>query len=155
MADKRAKQKGRKGTGGGYLALPHIVMNNTDFRNLNGSETKTLLMLGAQYKGNNNGDLQATHGLAKQWGIGSQQTLCNALQGLISKNLIIRTREGVFLNPGRKCALYGLTWLPIDPCSGKLDIAPTQSAPRAFSIKKTESPLQKLEPFDTETVAIG
>lgn len=136
MSDKRAKKTGRKGTGGGHLRLPHIMMNHSDFRGLTGSETKTLLMLGAQYRGNNNGDLQATHGLAKQWGIGSQQTLANALQGLIRKRLIVRTREGVFLNPGRKCALYALAWQPIDPCNGKLDIAPTTTAPRSFSMEK-------------------
>ncbi len=145
MADKRKKQKGRASIGR-YLALPYAVTSSDDFRSLSGSETKALLMVATQYNGSNNGDLQATHGLAKQWGIGSQQTLSKCIQSLLERRLIIRAREGYFLNPGRRCALYAVTWQAIDYCGGKLDIAPTKTPPRCFSMEKNKKP-------STETVA--
>lgn len=144
MADKRKKQKGRVSIGR-YLALPYAVTSSDDFRALSGSETKLLLMIATQYNGSNNGDLQATHDLAKQWGIGSHQTLSKCIQALQERRLIIRTREGYFLNPGRRCALYAVTWNAIDYCRGKLDVAATQIPPRCFSIEKNKTP-------STETV---
>lgn len=144
---KRLKAKGRK-SGGQYLALPRAVSTSDSFRNLSGSATKTLLMIATQYNGSNNGDFQATHGLAKQWGIGSEQTLSKALHELQETRLIIKSREGVFMNPGRKCSLYAVTWQAIDHCSGKLDIAATQTPPRCFSIENNKTP-------STETVVTG
>lgn len=133
--DKRVKTTGRK-SGGQYIALPRAVSTNDSFRKLSGSATKTLLMIATQYNGSNNGDLQATHGLAKLWGIGSHQTLSKALQELQENKVIIKTREGVFMNPGRKCSLYAVTWQNINYCGGKLDAAQTLTPPRCFSMEK-------------------
>lgn len=132
---KRVKATGRK-SGGQYIALPRAVSSNDSFRRLSGSATKTLLMIATQYNGSNNGDFQATHGLAKLWGIGSEQTLSKALQELQESRLIIKSREGVFMNPGRKCSLYAITWQNINYCGGKLDIAQTLTPPRCFSMEK-------------------
>ena len=131
MAMTREKAKGRK-EGGRFFALPATVLNSPQLRGLSGSGTRVLLMLGEQYNGKNNGDLEATFNTAKKWGIGSQETLSRALADLMARELIIRTREGAFVNPGRKCALYALGWHPIDECKGKLDIAPTNAPPVRF-----------------------
>jgi len=134
MVKLRRKGKGRKTTGT-FLALPTVVMNNQDFRILSGSGLKTLVMVAAQYNGFNNGDLSAPFSRAKDWGIRSQQTLSKSLKELIERRLLVRTREGRFMNPGRKCALYALTWHPVDECSGKLDVFPTLTPPRSFSLE--------------------
>ena len=95
-----------------------------------------LFALAYQYQGKNNGDLTAAHSVMKTWGIASKTTLANAMNALLTANLIVRTREGRFLNPGGQCALYALTWQPIDECGGKLDVAATARPPRAFSLEK-------------------
>ncbi len=146
MARRRlVRAKGRKFSGQ-FLALPSVVLNCEDFKNLSGSATKLLIMLGEQYRGHNNGDLSAPFSKARLWGIRSQQTLAKALKELLSARLIVKTREGYFLNPGRKCALYALTWHPIDECGGKLDVLATTTAPRQFSLERAaaKSLLQNL-----------
>jgi hypothetical protein len=55
-------------------------------------------------------------------GFVSKDTLQRAKRELLEKQLIIQTREGRFTNPDGVCALYALTWLPLDECGGKLDV---------------------------------
>lgn len=130
------------------------VMTAPSFRTLSGSATKLLLLIYGQYNGYNNGDLQATFTLAKQWGIRSEATLARALGELIDSELILRTRLSAFLNPGRKCALYAVTWKPIDECKGKLDVAPTRTPPILWA-KHLTGPLQKMKPQAAKTAASG
>ena len=119
-----------------FAGIPRIVMDTDDYKNLNGNAIKLLLELAYQYRGNNNGDLSATFSHMRKRGFKSKETLTNALRSLQGANLIIRTREGMFLNPGGRCALYALTWLPIDECKGKHDLSPTVTPVRRFSLKK-------------------
>jgi hypothetical protein len=110
-------------------------METDDFRLLSGSALKVFMMLLYQFRGNNNGDLSATAKMARKWGVASDQTLCKALKELQHANLIFQTRVGMFLNPGGRCALYALTWLPVDECKGKLDVGPTSTALRKLSLE--------------------
>lgn len=134
MALTRQKHKGRRESGN-FAALPHVVIDSTDFRGLSGSALKVLIGLLRQYRGSNNGDLSASFTHAKDWGIGSKTTLANALDELQTANLITRTREGRFIKPGGCCALYAVTWRPIDECGGKLEVSATLKPPRQFSLK--------------------
>lgn len=136
---KRARMKGRRERGP-FLALPGVVTASPDFRNLSGNATKALLMVATQYNGRNNGDLQATWALARGWGFKSETTLGKAVRELLEADLLLKTRESVFLNPGRKCALYALTWQPIDECEGKLEVRPTATAPRLFGAERIKTP---------------
>lgn len=135
MAGGRSKlQKTKNRRQSGWFArLPAVLMDTEDFRMISGSAHKVLLALLRQYRGNNNGDLSIPHSEARKWGIGSKTTLQKAIQELIDRNLIIKTREGYFTNPGSKCCLYAVTWEPIDECGGKLDVEPTTTAPRKFN----------------------
>lgn len=135
MALKRNKAIGRKESGS-FAALPHVVIDSADFRGLSGSALKVLIGLLRQYRGSNNGDLSAPFTHAKAWGIGSKTTLANALEELQTAELITRTREGRFIKPGGCCALYAITWRPIDECDGKLEVAATVTPPRKFSLQK-------------------
>jgi hypothetical protein len=118
-------------------------MDSEDFRALSGGALKVLLGLLRQYRGSNNGDLSASLGQAQGWGVNSSSTLAAALKELQERNLIIRTREGRFTKPGGCCALYALSWQPVDECAGKIEIGATITPPRKFSMERTENPLRK------------
>ncbi|HFT8610115.1 TPA: hypothetical protein ACGSTG_003988 [Pseudomonas aeruginosa] len=154
MARNRHKAKGRAEVGT-FALLPHSVMDCEDFRSLSGSALVVLMCLLRQYRGNNNGDLSAEFGRLQGWGIGSKSTLAKALAELQRRNLIQRTREGQFTNPGGRCALYAVTWQPIDECDGKIEVSATATAPRKFSIDRTKHSVQKVNPPGTETVPIA
>ncbi|WP_172152069.1 hypothetical protein [Pseudomonas tumuqii] len=140
MARSRLKCKGRA-EGGGFIALPHALYDSPAFTSLSGTEHKVLLGLMRQYRGKNNGNLSASHTQAKVWGVGSKTSLAKALDRLQQLDLIIRTREGVFLNPGGRCALYALTWLRIDDCPGKdLEVNPTVTPLLKLSMLKSRMP---------------
>jgi hypothetical protein len=51
----------------------------------------------------------------------SKATLHKSLKELRDSGLIVLTREGSL----HECSLYGLGWLAIDECGGKLDIKAT------------------------------
>jgi hypothetical protein len=118
-----------------FAGIPRIVMNTDDYKNLKGNAIKLLLEFAYQYRGNNNGDLSAPFSHMRKRGFRSKETLGNALKSLQDANLIIKTREGMFLNPGGRCALYALTWQPIDECKGKHDMNSTITPVRKFSFK--------------------
>lgn len=120
-----------------FAGIPRIVMDTDDYKSLNGNAIKLLLEFAYQFRGNNNGDLSAPFSHMRKRGFKSKETLGNALKSLQGANLIIKTREGIFMNPGGYCALYALTWLSIDECKGKHDMNPTTTPVRKFSLKKT------------------
>ena len=122
MALSRERVKGRK-TKGRFLALPASVVDSDDYKSLSGNAVKLLMALLYQYRGKNNGDLSAAYTIMKGMGFVSKDTLQRAKNELLEKQLIIQTREGRFTNPGGVCALYALTWLPLDECGGKLDVS--------------------------------
>ncbi|MNZ80945.1 hypothetical protein D3C78_995990 [compost metagenome] len=140
MARKRLKSKGRAERGS-FVAIPHALLNSEAFTGLTGTELKILFGLAGQYRGNNNGNLSAPHTQAKLWGVRSKTSLSNALDRLQQLGLIIRAREGAFLNPGGRCALYALAWLPIDDCPGKgLEVLPTSTPPLKLSMLRSRTP---------------
>ncbi len=129
----------RKGSHKSFAGIPRIVMTHPDYKSLGGNSIRLLLELAYQYRGSNNGDLQACYSLMKDRGFSSKETLSRAIKQLLEKKFIIRTRTGAFLNPGGRCALYALTWQPIDECGGKLEVAATRTAPRIFSLEKHQA----------------
>ncbi len=114
--------------------IPKALMEHSDFRELKPSAMKVLMVLGCQYNGRNNGDLSATKKTMKSWGGMAEGTLARALRELREANLILCTRASYRRRDGQKCALYALTWLPIDPCPGKgLEVNDTLKAKRSLS----------------------
>jgi hypothetical protein len=137
MAKSYSKSKARK-SGGGFIQIPHVVTDSASFQGLSGIALIILLHLLRGYRGHNNGDLSAPFSCAAKYGIASQSTWYKGLTELINTNLIIKTRDSMKRgvgNPHGLCALYAITWQPIDYCDGKLDCEPTISAPRKFSIQ--------------------
>ena len=122
--ERRRRIKGRQTTNS-FLGLPHHVLDHDNFRTLSPRATKLLIDIAAQYRGNNNGDLSATLSLMRDRGWNSSDQLDKAKKELVGKDVIRVARQGGL----NKCNLYALTWLPIDECKGKLDIASTKTAP--------------------------
>lgn len=138
---KREKIKGRKESGR-FVGLPFCVLKSNDYIGLSYKSKALLIDLALQYNGKNNGDLTAAFAILKKRGWVREATIFTAVQELMVANLIIRTREGKFQNPHRRCGLYALTWKPIDECIGKdLDVAPTTTPPRKFSLEKNKTPI--------------
>ena len=126
-----------------FGGIPLPVFEHPDYQALSGSAAKLLMDFACQYYGKNNGDLTAAYSVLKPRGWKSKGTISSAVNELLERNLITKTREGRFQNPGATCALYALNWYPIDECHGKLDVAPTRVPPRAFSAELSPTPSPK------------
>ena len=136
---KRPNVKGRIEAPGGFAGVPRIVMGATDYHGLSFKAKALLLDLSYQFKGANNGNLTAALSVLRHFGWSRSATISAAIQELMAANLVIRTREGRFVNPGARCALYGVTWQPINECpSADLDHPPTIRPPRQFSLEAQE-----------------
>jgi hypothetical protein len=146
----RRRSTGRRESGS-YLALPHAVIESENFCRLSTHAVKLLVNVGAQYRGNNNGDLCATWNAMKHCGWRSRDTLCRALAELLYFGLLERTRQGGL----HCCSLYALTWAPIDECHGKLDIGPTFKASGLWKIPRPPMPKRVRENASSSTVCVS
>jgi hypothetical protein len=141
MAHNRSKVKSRSDGAGGFGALYRHVWKHPDYCQLSGNASKLLMDFACQYNGRNNGDLTNAFSLLKERGWRSKTTVSRATEELINANLIVRTREGRFTNPGGMCALYAITWKSIDDCPGKkLTVAPTSTPLRKFTLENSKMP---------------
>jgi hypothetical protein len=123
-----------------FAGIPRVVMDSPDYINLKSGAVRLLLELAKQFNGRNNGDLTVAHSILKRRGISSKETISKATAELVGANLIIRTRQGLFLNPGGRCALYALTWMPINECPGtQLEVKESQTPPRLFSTEHNKN----------------
>lgn len=123
MARTRPRSVGRSHAGK-FLRVPTDVLNSANFKKLTTKSKALLLDLGAKFNGFNNGDLAMPWSWMKDRGWNSKQTLANARDELIAFGMIELTRQGGLNGPN----LYAFTWLPIEPCKGKLDVAATSVA---------------------------
>ena len=122
--ERRRRIKGRQGIRQ-FLMLPHNVLNHPAFVSLNSRAVKLLLDIAVQYNGRNNGDLCAPLSLMSLRGWNSSDQLHKAKKELVRNELIMVSRQGGI----NKTTLFAVTWVPVDECNGKLDIAATKTAP--------------------------
>ncbi|WP_374249402.1 hypothetical protein [Thermomonas sp.] len=115
----REKFKGRK-SNGWFFRFPVEVLDSPAYCGLSFKARALLLDIGAQYRGNNNGDLAAPWSWMRARGWKSKDTLKRALDELLQAGMIELTRQGGLHCPN----LYAVTWIGIDDCSGKLDVKP-------------------------------
>ena len=148
------KAKGRKGDKSGrtahsFVMFQHRMLKDKAFLALTARACKALLFLAAQYKGTNNGDLTIAWTIAKDQGWTSNGTLRRGVKELIRAGFVIQTRQG-----GRnRCSLFALAWFPIDPCGGKLEVAPGKIAPNdwLFKNRMSEPPRVQGEPLRVQS----
>ena len=103
---------------GGFLMMPHALLNCAKFRALSPIGVKLLLDVAGQYNGKNNGDLSAAWKVMQPRGWRSEATLGKAKKELLKAGFIAETRKGRLPNV---CSLYGITWQPMN-ANPKLDI---------------------------------
>ena len=122
-ATRRRKAKGRSAAR--YVGIPDYVFRSEEFGRLNGWDLKLLVELAGSFNGYNNGNLSCAYSVLKERGWRSNGTLTDSRRRLIEAGWIVTTRHG-----GRhRCALFALTWLPIDPCEGKGLELPAEKTP--------------------------
>lgn len=133
LEHKRAKSKGRK-TEHSWLALPHYMLESPEFCEIPVSAVKLLVQVAGDYRGENNGNLEIVwEKKYKGRGWNSETTLTRARDELINRGWLVCTRHPY----KRRCALYAITWQPIDECEGKnLEIAPQRVASNAWRKQK-------------------
>ena len=149
---RKSNSKGRV-TNGRFAAIPHSVMDSESYYLLSGNALKLLLELVKQYNGHNNGDLSAAFSVLKSRGWRSKKTLARCLNELMERELIVKTREGWFSNPGGRCALFALTWRAIDECEGKdLELGPSRGPYRSFGVESFEKPSTEIGTSPTSNV---
>ncbi|MBC3480953.1 hypothetical protein [Pseudomonas sp. SWRI77] len=130
MTKRKTRRDSDWGGRGAYM-IPRLLGEHPDFLTMTGSELKVFMLLLSQYRGNNNGDLAATHSMMEERGGMAKATLAASLQGLQERNLIVRTRTNMKGREGARCALYALTWLRIHECPGRqLEVGPTPAPMR-------------------------
>lgn len=131
-----ARKKGVNDFQGGFAGVPRIVMKTNDYASLSYKAKALLFELAYQYRGQNNGDLTVALSVLRCRGWKREATISDAVSELLSANMIVRTRDGRFSNPGSRCALYAITWRPVDECPQKhLSHPPTSRPPRQFSME--------------------
>lgn len=135
LESRRRKAKGRL-TSGTFFLIPTEVLNSPAYISLSRKSRALLIDLGAQARGNNNGDISATYTMLRRRGWTSKETLSRAIAELLDRGLIQQTRQGYL---GR-CSLYAFTWRGIDECKGKLDVRADPVASGLWRTYKNASP---------------
>ncbi|HWT17357.1 MAG TPA: hypothetical protein VN280_00440 [Variovorax sp.] len=107
---KRARLTG-KGKAPTFLAIPHYILDSPEWAALPGNSLKMLLDLASQYRGINNGNLEATWERLSARGWASKETVQTALTRLEADGWIFKTRQG---GRDKRCSLYAVTWWSID-----------------------------------------
>lgn len=148
MSRTRMKTHGRR-EAGNFLPVPAAVLDSPNFRALSTKSKGLILDIGARYNGHNNGDLAAPYSWMQKRGWRSKETLDAALKELRRYGMIELTRQGGL----HGASLYAYTWMPIDPCKGKLDVSPTGVASGKW--KEAPQALRHGRPKQKATPAIG
>jgi len=127
-----------------FAGIPRKVILHPDYHMLSGNAVKLLVDLAYQYRSKNNGDLTTAFSVLSKRGWNSRQTIDRAKRQLLDNGFIIEARSGRFINPGGRCALYALTWLPIDECQGRsLEVKSTTTPLRTFKLDTKVLPLRR------------
>jgi hypothetical protein len=126
-----------------YAAIEHRVIDSPAFADLRPSSVVLLVILARQLTRDNNGHLQATWKYCKARGIGSENTLRDAIRDLISHGLIYRSRSR---GPNRAWARYAVTWLPIKRREGLFLEAWLPEAWKTWEEKSTPKKLEGKTP---------
>ena len=113
-----------------YTAVPHVVLDSTAFANAGHTARSLLFELIRQHNGRNNGHLHLASPWLKRRGWKSSDVVQRAKRELITRGLVIQTRQGG-LNAG--ASRFALTWLPISNFTD-LDIRRESYHPGAWQL---------------------
>ena len=111
MPSRFERNKGRKEFGR-FIALPCSVIDSPAFLTLPALARALYVDLRRQYKGQNNGLVDATQTTLERLGW-PRSTVRKYLPLLIERELIVQTRQGGIASMSKICCLYGFTDLDI------------------------------------------
>jgi hypothetical protein len=114
--------------GGGFAALPWVVLDSKAFQEAGYASRCLLMELARQLNGSNNGHLQLTHSWLAPRGWSSDQTIQASKIELQHLGLIQQTRQG---GKGIGASRFAVTWLVISNFQG-LEIGPQDFRRSAF-----------------------
>lgn len=117
---KSFKGNKEKRDGGGFVALPFVVIDSPSYQGLGFAARALLIDIARQHTGSNNGRLVACAKAMRPRGWNSNGTVSRALKELQASGLLIQTRLG--MKPNR-AAWFALGWQSLDVTSG-IDIDP-------------------------------
>ncbi len=117
---KSFKGNKSKRDGGGFVALPFVVIDSPSYQALGFAARALLIDIARQHTGSNNGRLVACAKYLAPKGWNSNGTVSRALKELQAAGLLVQTRLG--MKPNR-AAWFALGWQSLDETSG-LDIDP-------------------------------
>jgi len=144
-SEKRRRLRGRKTTKK-FVMFTKACLNHPNYLGLSPYAVKLLFDIYEQYNGINNGDFHCTWSLMKKRGWKSESTLNKVKKELLKTGWVILTRPG----GKNRCALYAVSFQPIDDCKGKLDVKETVTAPDNW--KNNNSLLREMEQVTTPPV---
>lgn len=114
----RRRRKAPEVVTGRYTAMPHAVLDSVAFMGASHRARSLLFELLRQHNGSNNGHLHLATAWLRRRGWRSMGAIQRAKIELLSRNLIVKTKQGgLGLGPD----LFAMTWLDISDTSG-LDI---------------------------------
>ena len=134
---------------GQILAIPRVVKRSKAYRSCSNLARALLIELADQHNGSNNGRLQLAYDYLREQGFYSKDQIAKGRDELISRNLIVLTRQGGL--PVRRdgkstfggASWFALTWLRISNFIG-LDISSSQyelgAWSKPFEFKKRDQP---------------
>lgn len=101
--------------GGGFIALPWVVLDSPRYMNLSLIAKVLLLEIARQFVRDNNGRLLCSMRYMRTRGFKSTDVVTRAKRELIEAGFIYETVMGHRPN---KASWYGVTWLPLDKILG-------------------------------------
>ncbi|MDA9920138.1 hypothetical protein N9D87_01570 [bacterium] len=128
----KRRHSGQKWSKTQFMGVPMNVLRSLAYIKLSNSAARLFFDIYGQFTGNNNGDFTASFSVMKRFGWRSKNTLSSALRELLESELVIETRQGIFNSTHSQCALYAVTFKPIDWCKGKLDLPATKTPIKLF-----------------------
>jgi len=139
MSRSPINAKGRRESGA-FVALPFGVICSDNFKKLTAKGNKLFVDLCSQLRMKqggaiNNGDLCITPKVMRARGWTSRETLYYARDELLHYGFIQVTRPGGFYNLPN---LYALSFLAINECNGKLDVAETNIPSNTWKESKSK-----------------
>ena len=105
-------RKGRSKKGGQFVPVPYPMAESAAWRSLTGAAVKVYVELRRRFNGGNNGKLSLSLMEAASLLRLSKSTVGRALDQLVERGFIVKTREGHWY--GRKAAEYAVTDRPLD-----------------------------------------
>jgi len=130
---RKDKQKFPEQLDGTFSALPHSVLDSQAYMGASFKAKAMLVEAARQLNGKNNGHLQLSAAWLKKRGWTSNDTFHAAIEELLARRLLVKTRQGG-LNIGP--SWYAVTWLVISNFVG-LELRPQEYHRGAYRFMDT------------------